>query len=382
MRAKVKTVGIYVHIPFCLAKCYYCDFTSFAGRNEREKEAYLLALEKEGRVYRELFPGLIGKSLYIGGGTPTCLTSGQIFILFRMLNALFKLPVGIEITVEGNPGTLKRNKLLRLREVGCNRLSLGVQSFHSRDLKALGRIHSLREVYTTYELARQVGFDNINLDLMYGLPSQDLKGWQDNLQKVVELHPEHISLYQLNIEQDTLFAQLAAKGLLKKFDQDLAYQMYAEAINYLEAKGYHHYEISNFALPGKEAFHNRLYWLNEEYLGLGAGAAGYLQGIRYTNIGNPVAYQEWLAQSQLPIAEKEIIHAELAMAETMFLGLRLLKGVNKTDFRRKHGISIENKYQVILDKLITQGLLQETDTHIALTKRGMYVANEVMQEFL
>lgn len=378
----MKTVGVYVHIPFCLAKCYYCDFTSFADRNEREKEAYLLALEKEGMVYRELFPGLIGKSLYIGGGTPTCLTSGQIFILFRMLNALFKLPVGIEITVEGNPGTLKRNKLLRLREVGCNRLSLGVQSFHSRDLKVLGRIHSLREVYTTYELARQVGFDNINLDLMYGLPGQELKGWQDNLQKVVELHPEHISLYQLNIEQDTLFAQLAAKGLLKKFDQDLAYQMYAEAINYLEAKGYHHYEISNFALPGKEAFHNRLYWLNEEYLGLGAGAAGYLQGIRYTNIGNPVAYHERLAQSQLPIAEKEIIHAELAMAETMFLGLRLLEGVNKTDFRRKHGISIENKYQVILDKLIAQGLLQETDTHIALTKRGMYVANEVMQEFL
>lgn len=378
----MKTAGVYVHIPFCLAKCYYCDFTSFAGRNEQEKESYLLALEQEGAIYRELFQGFTGKSLYIGGGTPTCLTSGQLFMLFSILNHLFKLPAGIEITVEGNPGTLDRDKLKQLKEAGCNRLSLGVQSFSSRDLKILGRIHSPQDVYNTYRLARQEGFQNINLDLMYGLPGQDLKGWRGNLLKLMELQPEHISLYQLNIEKDTPFGQLAEKGLLEEDDQDIAYLMYGEAINYLEARGYHHYEVSNFALPGKEAFHNRLYWLNEEYLGLGAGAAGYLQGVRYTNIGNPAAYQEILSQGKLPSAEKEIINSELAMAETMFLGLRLLEGVNKADFRIKHGVNMENKYKETLDKLKKQGLLRETDTHIALTKKGLYVANEVMLEFL
>ncbi len=378
----MKTVGIYVHLPFCRAKCHYCDFVSYAGRSEEEKNAYLLALTKEGEIYRRRFAEVTGKSLYIGGGTPTCLTGGQLFRLFNILHHLFQLPQGIEVTVEANPGTLNADKLTCLREVGCNRLSLGVQSFSSRDLQVLGRIHTPREVDATYELARQAGFTNINLDLMYGLPGQDLPGWRTTLRKAAELRPEHLSLYQLNIEKETPFGQLLQKGLFAEFDQDEAFLMYEEAINFLENKGYRHYEISNFALPGKEAFHNQLYWLNEEYLGLGAGAAGFLQGVRYKNTAELSGYQEQLSQGKLPIIEEELINEELSMAETMFLGLRRREGVNKADFLQKYGFSIENKYGEVLGKLITQGLLEETSTQIVLSRKGLYIANLVMQEFL
>ena len=379
----MKTVGIYVHIPFCLAKCYYCNFVSYAGNSVVEKDAYLAALVKEGEIYHDLFSGIAGKSLYIGGGTPTCLTGGQLVKLFAALQVLFKLPADIEISIEANPGTINEEKLLALSKVGCNRLSLGVQSFSPRELQTLGRIHSPEDVYNTYELARRAGFKNINLDLMYGLPGQQLQDWRDNLKEVAELRPEHISLYQLNIEKNTPFALLLQKGLLERFDQDEAYLMYSEAITFLETQGYHHYEISNFALPGKKAVHNSLYWLNEEYLGLGAGASGYLQGVRYTNETNLEVYQRVLfTQDRLPVAEKEVIEQKLAMAESMFLGLRLLQGVNKSEFLKRHGVSIESHFEQALNKLIKQGLLLETPTHIALTKKGVFVANNVFQEFL
>lgn len=378
----MRTVGIYVHIPFCESKCHYCDFVSYAHKSSAEKDAYLGALRKEGEIYKSLSAEVTGKSLYLGGGTPTCLTSGQIFMLISVLRELFSLPPGIEITAEANPGTLNEEKLSLLKEAGCNRLSLGVQSFTPYELQVLGRIHSLQNVYNTYELARRAGFKNIGIDLMYGLPSQTLKGWRDNLQKAIELRPEHISLYQLNIEIGTPFARLVQKGLLEGFDQDVAFLMYSEALSFLAEKGYHHYEISNFALPGNEAVHNSLYWLNEEYLGLGAGASGYLQGVRYTNEANLEHYQNILQQGRLPVAEREIINSDLAMAETMFLGLRLLEGVSKKEFLKKHGVTIENRYGKVINKLKNQGLLQENSTHLALSKQGVYVANKVFQEFL
>ncbi|HHY06602.1 MAG TPA: radical SAM family heme chaperone HemW [Clostridia bacterium] len=378
----MKTVGIYVHLPFCEQKCYYCDFVSFAKCSEQEKETYLQALAQEAKIYQRFLVGITGKSLYLGGGTPTCLTAKQLGQLFTILSDFFKLPTGIEITVEANPGTLNREKLQVLRKVGCNRLSLGVQSFSVHDLQVLGRIHSPRDVYNTYQLARQVGFANISLDLMYGLPGQSLLGWRDNLKKAVELEPEHLALYQLNIEQGTPFAKLVQNGLLEEFSQDKAFLMYKETSDFLQVHGYRHYEISNFALPGKEAIHNSLYWLNEEYLGLGVGAAGYVQGIRYVNTADLDVYQALLRQGQLPQAVKEPIKQELAMAETMFLGLRLLKGVSKEKFLKKYGITIENKYGDVLEKLKRQGLLQETATHVALTKEGLPIANLVFQEFL
>jgi oxygen-independent coproporphyrinogen-3 oxidase len=375
-------LGIYVHIPFCLAKCHYCDFNSFAGKAAAEKEQYLLSLAKEGELYKKKLQDVEARSLYIGGGTPTCLTGGQIFMLFENLHKNFHISNGIEITVEGNPGTLDREKLRQLQKAGCNRLSLGVQSFSSRDLKVLGRIHTPQDVYNTIKSARQMGFDNINLDLMYGLPGQDIKGWRENLKQVVELAPEHISLYQLNIEKGTPFYNLLYRGFMAEFDQDEAYIMYKEAIEYLGCRGYHHYEISNFSLPDRESFHNKIYWHNEEYLGLGAGASGYLQGVRYTNIKDPGLYSRSFSGDTLPVSERETIDDKLAMAETMFLGLRLLEGVEKNYFMIKHGISPEVQYSREIAGLVEKGLLKITPTHIALSPKGLFVANLVFQEFL
>jgi len=387
----MKKVGIYVHVPFCRAKCYYCDFVSYAGRREEEINAYLSALRQEGRLYRQRYTqkgeddgngAIFAQSLYIGGGTPTCLTSGQLSVLFGLLRELFHLPQGLEITVEANPGTIGRERLQCLHEVGCNRLSLGVQSFSPRELQVLGRIHRDREIFAGFEAARKAGFKNINLDLMYGLPGQSLADWRKNLRQAVALRPEHLSLYQLNIERETPFARLVDKGLLEEFDQDTAFTMYREAIDYLQGNGYHHYEISNFALPGRESYHNQIYWRNEEYLGLGAGAAGFLAGVRYRNTPAITAYIERLARGELPLVEEEVINEELSMAETMFLGLRLREGVNKEHFREKYGVGLEEKYGQVLVKLLDRGLLEETPTHIALSRKGLYVANLVMQEFL
>lgn len=387
----MKKVGLYVHVPFCRVKCYYCDFVSYARRREEDIRAYLSALRQEGWLYQQRYTqkgeddgngAIFAQSLYIGGGTPTCLTSGQLSVLFGHLEALFHLPQGIEITVEANPGTIEREKLKCLKEVGCNRLSLGVQSFSPRELQVLGRIHRDREIYESYETARKTGFTNINLDLMYGLPGQSLADWRKNLRQAVALRPEHLSLYQLNIERETPFARLVDKGLLEEFDQDTAFLMYREAIAYLEENGYRHYEISNFALPGRESLHNQLYWRNEEYLGLGAGAAGFLAGVRYRNTPAITAYIERLARGELPLVEEEVINEELSMAETMFLGLRLREGVSKEHFKEKYGLSLEKKYGEVLVKLLDRGLLEETPTHIALSRKGLYVANLVMQEFL
>lgn len=382
----MKKIGIYVHIPFCRMKCQYCDFVSYPGRSAEEITAYLSALCREGRIYARRYANagdvISAQSLYIGGGTPTCLTGGQLFTLFGHLREFFQLSKGIEITVEANPGTLEREELECLQETGCNRLSLGVQSFSAHELRVLGRIHTPQEVVRNFTLARKVGFLNINLDLMYGLPGQSLQTWRNNLRQAVELGPEHLSLYQLNIEKGTPFAHLVEKGLLAEFDQDEAFAMYREAIAYLQENGYVHYEISNFALPGRESFHNQLYWRNEEYLGLGAGAAGFLHGVRYRNTADLAEYREQLTHGELPISEEEVINEELSMAETIFLGLRLLAGVNKERFKQKHGISIAERYGQVLEKLLEQGLLQETATEIALSSKGLYVANLVMQEFL
>jgi oxygen-independent coproporphyrinogen-3 oxidase len=374
--------ALYVHIPFCEAKCWYCDFTSYPGRGEGEKETYLQALCKEAKYYGSLFPEEKFKSLYIGGGTPTCLSGRQLSLLFSFLHASFTFGDNMECTVEGNPGTINKEKILALLESGCNRLSLGVQSFLEDDLKRLGRIHTPQEVYNTYSLAREAGFANINLDLMYGLPGQSLAGWQENLRKVTALRPEHISLYQLHVEEGTPFYTMLWRGEIQEFDNELALAMYEEAIHFLTGAGYHHYEISNFALPGKESAHNQVYWRNEEYIGLGAGASGYLQGIRYRNHSALQEYVGAVDFGKKLRAEEEVIMEEMKRSETMFLGLRLLKGVEKERFLARHHITMEECFGNTLDKLVKRGYLVNTASHVALTRQGLYLANEVFQEFL
>jgi oxygen-independent coproporphyrinogen-3 oxidase len=256
-----------------------------------------------------------------------------------------------------------------------------VQSFQVEELKVLGRSHSVEEISKSYQLAREVSFTNISIDLMYGLPKQTLGAWQKNLRQAVQLGPEHISLYQLHLEENTPLYSLWEKRQLAEFDDGLAREMYDSAIDYLTNQGYGHYEISNFAQPGRESKHNQLYWRNEEYLGLGAGASGYLQGIRYTNVTSLEAYSQALKKGDAVVVREEIT-PELFQAETMFLGLRLTQGVAKEVFLKRHGVSLRECYGEVIDKLEGQGLLEDRGTHVALTRQGLYLANEVFMEFL
>lgn len=375
-------MGVYVHIPFCRSKCHYCDFTSYPGINEHEVTLYINALLKETDFYRGRLRGPSIKTLYIGGGTPTCLTGGQLCLLLGSLYDRLGIIKGTEVTVEGNPGTLDQRKLSILKESGCNRLSLGVQSFNERELQLLGRIHSAGEVYDTFKNARKTGFDNINLDLMYGLPGQELKGWVENLQKALELAPDHLSLYQLNYEEGTLFYRLLKQGVYEQFDQERALEMYETAIETLAKSGYFHYEISNFSLPNKESRHNKMYWNNREYLGLGAGASGYLSDIRYTNYSGLEEYSQSVQKGEEPVESREIINGDLHIREAVFLGLRLLEGINKSEFFLRYGVRLEDKYGETITSLIRRGLIKETKTHLSLTRQGLYLANQVFIEFL
>jgi len=380
--------GLYLHIPFCVAKCRYCDFTSYPQCSNEAKEKYLQALLQEAGLYAGLLRGsvpsgeLLLDSLYFGGGTPTCLTGGQLFFLLKTLREIFPVRSDAEITVEGNPGTLDVEKLVMLCQAGFNRLSLGVQSFNDRELAVLGRIHTADEAVQAYRLAREAGFANISLDLMYGLPRQELEQWRASLSQALALKPEHISLYQLKIEEGTPFHQQLLEGNLQEFPDDQAAIFYEEAIQTLTEAGYHHYEISNFALPGRESRHNQLYWRNKEYLGLGVGAAGYLQGVRYNNETELAAYQAKLAQGLLPRADSEIIDKDLQIAEAIFLGLRLLEGIDKKEFFLHYGVKFEERFGKTITKLKSAGLLQEDERSIFLTKQGRNLANLVFIEFL
>lgn len=380
--------GLYLHIPFCLDKCNYCDFNSFAGCSENVKEEYIQALVDEGKSYARLVGETTTSaeisldSIYFGGGTPTCLSGGQLCFLLQTLRDLFPVQEQAEITIEGNPGTLNIGKLRALREGGFNRLSLGAQSFRPEELRVIGRLHTVAEIAQAVSMAREAGFKNIGLDLMYGLPGQKLDYWRENLQRTLALEPEHISLYQLKIEEGTPFYQLLQAGELSEFPDEQAVEMYEEARHTLAEAGYHHYEISNFALTGRESRHNQLYWANKEYLGLGAGAAGYWQGIRYSNEESLAIYTAQASQGKLPRVEEELIDTELRKIEAIFLGLRLTAGLDKDEFFRLYGVRIEEQFGKTINKLTQAGLLQECNRHLSLTDRGRNLANLVIMEFL
>ncbi len=389
------TLALYVHIPFCVAKCYYCSFHSYAigrencvlkglGQRNTLLERYVRALLQEGEKYSrsDYLAGESFNSLYIGGGTPTCLTGGQLYLLLASLRELFGISAEAEITVEANPGTLDNGKLRKLREGGCNRLSLGVQSFDPRELEALGRIHQALDVYNTFSEARKEGFTNINIDLMYGLPGQDLRQWAANLKEAVALNPEHISLYQLSLEENTPFYDLLQKGLLTEFDEDTAAGMYDLAQGYLAANGYGHYEISNYAKSGRESVHNKTYWKYGEYVGLGAGATGFFGGKRYTNHCDIHAYCDAVITDKRPVEAEEILEKRTAMAEMMFMGLRLRQGVSKKDFAERFTERIEDIFGETIKRLKSKRLLEESASHIFLSEKAIPLANMVFIEFL
>ncbi|MCC6443709.1 MAG: radical SAM family heme chaperone HemW [Armatimonadetes bacterium] len=373
--------GLYVHIPFCPQKCFYCDFNSYV-LDRGIVENYLRALEREIDVWGKRAGRLRAQTVFFGGGTPTTLPAGDIASLLDRLRLWFDIEADAEITVEANPGTADGEMFAGLKAAGVTRLSMGIQSFDDRFLKDLGRVHTAQEAVSTFGTARAAGFDNLSFDLIFGLPRQSPAHWRETLCQALELSPEHISLYGLMIEEGTRFHDLRRRGDLALPDEDTEAEMLEWCMDALPQKGYEQYEISNYARPGFRSRHNRIYWRNEPYLGFGAGAAGYHQGMRYQNHRPLRRYIEAGLAGEFPVAASETLSREAAMGETMMLGLRLLDGVNRSAFRARFGEDPAERYAPVIEKLVRAGVLAVDDQAIRLTRRGLMVASSVQAEFV
>ncbi len=380
-------IGLYLHIPFCRVRCTYCDFNTYAGLG-RLHGPYADALAQEVRLLASRFPRPVG-TLFLGGGTPTVLS---IKLLRRVLAACFDtfaVEDDAEITSEANPGTVSLDYLRALRHLGVNRLSLGAQTFDRGELAMLGRVHDAEGVRLTVQRARAAGFDNLNLDLIYGLPGQTLTSWARTLEQAMALTPEHISLYCLTLEEGTPLRDRVLQGRLPAPDPDLAADMYELADDRLAREGYRQYEISNWSRPGYECAHNLVYWRNRPYLGAGAGAHSSIKGQRWWNVRPVQTYIDRVTAGGAtpwpsPAAEDgEIIDRALEMGETMMLGLRLTReGVAEADFRRRFGLSLEEAYGDVIRELVNAGLLTWDQTRLRLTRRGRLLGNRVFARFL
>ena len=358
--------GLYIHIPFCKQKCRYCDFASFAGREQRIEE-YLAALTKEA----QLSPIKQFQTLYVGGGTPSLLTVTQIQKLVEIIIRNFG-PIRNfeESTFEANPESLTEEKLAVLKKAGFNRLSIGLQSFNDADLKTLGRVHNAAQFLHAYQMARAAGFDNINVDLIAGLPGQTLTSFEKSLQRLLDLKPEHLSVYGLQIEEGTPFFE---QGIV--CDQILMRQMLEQTRDVLTAHGYHHYEISNFALPRCEAKHNTHYWENGEYIGLGSSAASYIKGVRRQNTPDMGVYIERMERGESPVVFSEELTGKEKEGETLLLALRKLDGVELSAVQ-------EQLFGTEIKKHLQSGLLEPDGKKVKLSKEGLFLANEVFCSFV
>jgi oxygen-independent coproporphyrinogen-3 oxidase len=412
-------LGLYVHIPFCERKCPYCDFNTYAGLQPLHQEM-VDALCAEMERWRLPLAGREVATVFIGGGTPTLLTEAQLAQLFGAMHANFRLAEGCEITCEANPGTVDRAKFGALRALGVNRLSMGVQSFQEQELGFLGRIHDAADVYSAYAAARAAGFDNINLDFIFGLPHQQIKDWEDTLDRALELAPEHLSLYSLIVEPNTPLYHWVEVGQVDAPDDDLAADLYEMAMAKLSAGGYVQYEVSNWArteaaglsagpaptpgaspsagggdggeTPTYACRHNLIYWRNDDYLGVGPGAHSHLRSLsetgeplerRWGNRKPPGGYVKRLRAGQGVEEFSETIDPRLAMGETMMLGLRLLReGVQRDRFAQRHGQEVESVFSRELQELAQRRLLLQEQQQIRLSPEGLLLGNQVFAAFL
>ncbi len=376
-------VGLYIHVPFCIAKCLYCDFTSYPVR-DREVKVYLDSLIREINLYGSTLAGedKTISSVFFGGGTPTTLPPASFKKVLDQVRSSFSLTAGCEITAEANPGTVDSAGLDRLLEAGVNRLSIGVQSFNDSLLGVLGRVHSAAQAVEAVRLARKAGFDNLNLDLIFGIPGQSLHGWQETLDKAVELAPEHIAAYGLQLEEGTPLARAASCGEICACPEEDEIIMYRSAVESLTAQGYQHYEISNFARPGRTCAHNLVYWLNRPYLGLGPAAHSFIGGYRFSNCASLERYSDRLSREEYPVENKTRLSAEDQMSETMFLGLRLISGVDLDLFHKRFGKRAEDVYRREVEGLVKKGLLEMRGGYLRLTGKGLPLANIVFREFV
>lgn len=377
------TLGLYLHVPFCVAKCGYCDFVSYPLQ-EQHVHGYIEGLRKEAEFYsqQQELGSRIVNTVFLGGGTPTCLETANICHIVQILREYFTWHDNCEATVEANPGTVTLDKLQKLRKEGISRLSFGVQAFQDQLLQRLGRIHRAQEVHASITAARQAGFDNISLDLMFGLPGQSLTQWQDTLQRAVAIEPEHLSCYSLKIEPGTAFAKEQALGRLVPPSEELELEMFLWAIEFLRAQGYEQYEISNFAKPGYQCQHNLRYWQCDEYLGLGPAAHSYVHGVRWSNVAKLQEYIHLVEKGAAAQAEIEPIDADIARVEYLIMGLRLNQGIDLAEFARRFGSEMETWYKQELASLCQQDLLKITDGRLALTDRALPIANLVLEKFV
>lgn len=373
--------GLYIHIPYCLHKCGYCDFNSHP-ENIEESEVYVTALLSEIEYYAPIQTDQSVPTVFFGGGTPTLLPPDQLDKILRRVKDLFNLTEYCEISIEANPATIKRETLEQIRGSGFNRISIGVQSFDADELKLLERVHNEEEIHTTVNRARLAGFDNLSLDLMSGLPGQSPKKWKSHLQQALEKNPNHISAYGLTIEPATSFYKLQKHGLLTLPPEDTQLEMFTTTIETLQSAGYEQYEISNFARPGFECKHNLNYWDNGEYLGLGAGASSYIGGERSKNINLPSRYIRAIQEKGCAVESKEKLDLLHAMGETIMLGLRRLKGIHIAEFETRFQISFKKVYGNVINSLLNDELITLNHNRMALSQKGIYLADSVIIKFL
>lgn len=385
-RVKMKKLGLYVHIPFCAKKCNYCDFLSAPPCEAGEQKKYVEALCKEIQREAGTYQGYQADTLFFGGGTPSLLEKDEMERLMTVLRKGFQLEAEAEITMEVNPGTVNQAKLEHYRRLGINRLSIGLQSANDEELKELGRIHSWQDFLATWQLVRESGFSNVNIDLISALPGQTKESWENTLKKVLKLKPEHISAYSLIIEEGTPFYARFGPGGREESrlpDDEEERWMYETTGKLCGEAGYARYEISNYSRPGFACKHNIGYWTGKEYLGLGLGASSLIAHRRFSREQDLTVYMNKAMAEEDTVVWQESLSQQEEMAEFMFLGLRLREGICSKDFAKRFGISLEERYGKTIEELKQKGLLYAPrQGWLALTDRGVDVSNQVFVEFL
>ncbi|HHU62705.1 MAG TPA: oxygen-independent coproporphyrinogen III oxidase [Clostridiales bacterium] len=373
--------GIYIHIPFCVKKCRYCDFNSYSDKGHLINQ-YIDCLVQDLKMSSPAMEGVDIGSIYIGGGTPSIIPTGYIGRLVEECKGLFNTLPRLEITIEANPGTLDAGKLKYYKAVGINRLSIGLQAYQDGILQYLGRIHDHKQFEENYYTARDIGFDNISVDLMFGLPGQGMDDWIQTIEKVIALGVDHVSCYSLKIEEGTDFHSLYTKGELELPDEELDRQMYHIVRIMLKDNGYQHYEISNYSTPNKQCRHNMLYWERGEYLGVGVGAHSFIGKTRFAKVGSIDDYIRCIVNGKDAIAFEEVITPDWEIGETIILSLRLEKGIDICRFNKRFGMNFLQVYHNQLKSLMDKDLLRIEGNSIKLTERGMDLSNQVFIEFL
>lgn len=377
----MEELAIYIHIPFCISKCYYCDFNSYSDKNEYILE-YVKYINREIKMYSKIMLKYKIKTIFIGGGTPSSINGTYIEEILRNIYDNFDVSDLTEVSIELNPKTVDDDKLKLYKEMGINRISVGCQSLQDRILKIIGRVHTSNDFYKTYELLKKYGYSNINVDLMFGLPNQSTKDVLSTLNDITSLDVNHISFYSLIIEEGTKYHDWYNTGKIKLPNEDEERNMYHEGISYLKSKGYNHYEISNFAKDGFPCEHNLFYWKLKPYIGVGLGAHSNINGKRYWNQKDFESYFKNIEDGKIPISGEEIINKEMEMAEFSMLGLRLISGISKKEFYNRFKISVDDVYGEVLKKHKDCGLLYMDEECIRFTRKGLDLSNLVLVDLL